>query len=87
MKTVERGRTFLFLEALAEISKAVMERNYLDDILSLIVSVTAKVTGSKICSILLLDKKGDELVLKASQSESGRYNQKSNTPPKECLNE
>lgn len=80
MKTVERGRTFLFLEGLAEISKAVMERNYLDDILSLIVSVTAKVTGSKICSILLLDKKRNELVLKASQSESGRYNQKSNTP-------
>ena len=80
MRKEERDSTIRFLEGLAEISKAVMERNYLDDILSLIVSVTAKVTGSKICSILLLDKKNKELVLKASQSESGRYNQKSNTP-------
>jgi signal transduction protein with GAF and PtsI domain len=42
--------------------------------------VTAKVTGSKICSLLLLDKKNGDLVLKASQSDSGSYNQKSNTP-------
>jgi signal transduction protein with GAF and PtsI domain len=69
-----------FLEGIAEISRAVMERNFIDDILSLIVSVTAQVTGSKICSLLLLDKKKNELVLRASQSESGMYNQKSNTP-------
>lgn len=68
------------LEGLAEISKAIMEKRYLEDILALIVSVTAKVTESKICSILLLDKKNNELVLKACQSESGKYNQKSNTP-------
>ena len=68
------------LEGIAEISKAIMERNFADDILSLIVSVTAKVTGSKICSLLLLDRKKNELVLKASQSDSGSYNQKSNTP-------
>jgi two-component system, response regulator PdtaR len=68
------------LEGIAEISKAIMERNYIDDILSLIVSVTAKVTGSKICSLLLLDKNKKELVLRASQSPSGQYNQKSNTP-------
>jgi Response regulator with putative antiterminator output domain len=69
-----------FLEGIAEISRAVMERNFIDDLLSLIVSVTAQVTGSKICSLLLLDKKKNELVLRASQSESGIYNQKSNTP-------
>ena len=68
------------LEGIAEISKAIMERNYIDDILSLIVSVTAKVTGSTICSLLLLDKNKKELVLRASQSPSGQYNQKSNTP-------
>jgi signal transduction protein with GAF and PtsI domain len=68
------------LEGLAQISRAVMERNFADDILSLIVSVTATVTGSKICSLLLLDKKKNELVLKACQSDSGSYNQRSNTP-------
>lgn len=80
MKKVDTDSTQRILKGLAEISKAVMEHNYIDDILALIVSVTAKVTGSKICSILILDKQKGELVLKASQSESGEYNQKSNTP-------
>lgn len=69
-----------FLEGIAEISRAVMERNFIDDILSLIVTVTAKVTGSKVCSLLLLDTKKNELVLRASQSPPGSYTRKSNTP-------
>ena len=68
------------LEGIAEISNAIMEKNYLDDLLRLIVSVTAKITGSKICSILLLDKKNNELVLRACQTDSGSYNQRTNTP-------
>jgi two-component system, response regulator PdtaR len=77
---VNRDTPSKLLEGLGEISRAVMERNFADDILSLIVTVTAKVTDSKICSLLLLDRKKGELVLKACQSESGSYNQKSNTP-------
>ena len=69
-----------FLEGIAEISRAVMERNFIDDILSLIVTVTAKVTGSKVCSLLLLDTKKNELALRASQSPPGSYTRKSNTP-------
>ena len=69
-----------FLDGIAEISKAIMEKNYIEDLLKLIVSVTAQVTGSRICSILLLDKKSNELVLRASHSDSGSYNQKSATP-------
>ncbi len=80
MKSSKKDTTIHLLEGLAEISKAIMEKKYLDDIFALIVSVTAKVTGSKICSILLLDKENKELVLKACQSESGQYSQKSNTP-------
>jgi signal transduction protein with GAF and PtsI domain len=57
-----------------------MERNFADDIISLIVTITAKVTGAKICSLLLLDKKKEELILKACQSESGVYKEKSNIP-------
>ena len=68
------------LEGIAEISRAIMEKNYLDDLLALIVSVTAKITGSKICSILLLDRKTGELVLRACQTGSGTYSQRSNTP-------
>lgn len=72
--------TTKLLEGIAEISRAIMERNYLDDLLALIVSVTAKITESKICSILLLDKKKGELILRACHSEAGKYNQRSNTP-------
>jgi two-component system, response regulator PdtaR len=68
------------LEGIAEISRAIMEKKYLDDLLALIVSVTAKITGSKICSILLLDRKSNELILRTCQTESGKYNQRSNTP-------
>lgn len=67
------------LEGIAEISRAIMEKNYLDDLLALIVSVTAKITGSKICSILILDRKKQELALRACQTETGTYNQRSNT--------
>jgi GAF domain-containing protein len=68
------------LEGLAEISRAIMSRDYVDDILALIVSVTAQMTGSKICSILLLDKESRELTLRSCHSNQGRYNQRSNTP-------
>lgn len=68
------------LEGIAEISRAIMERSYLDDLLALIVSVTAKITGSKICSILLIDRDKGELVLRACQSDSGVYRQRTNTP-------
>jgi signal transduction protein with GAF and PtsI domain len=56
------------LEGMAEISRAIMDRNYLEDLLALIVSITAKTIGSKICSILLIDKEKQELVLRACHS-------------------
>ncbi len=68
------------LEGIAEISRAIMEKNYLDDLLALIVTVTAKITGAKICSILILDRKKKELVLRACQTASGNYHLRSNTP-------
>lgn len=68
------------LEGIAEISRAIMEKRYLDDLLSLIVSVTAKLTNSKVCSILILDSKKQELVLRSCKSESGKYYQRANTP-------
>lgn len=78
--SLQKENSAKFLEGIAEISRAIMEKNYIDDLLKLIVSVTANVTGSTICSLLLLDKKKEELVLRACQSDSGEYNQKSNTP-------
>lgn len=68
------------LEGIAEISKGIMEKQFIDDILALIVSVTAKLTGSSICSILLVDKKKKELILRSVQTATGQYNQRSNPP-------
>ena len=40
--------------------------------------MTAEVMGSKICSLMLLNKSGKELVVKATQSVSEKYNKKPN---------
>jgi Response regulator with putative antiterminator output domain len=64
------------IEALSKIGKAITSDLYLDDILKLIVTVTAQATGSKICSLLLLDEEKQELVIRATQSISEAYNKK-----------
>lgn len=66
------------VEALAKISEAITSDSYLEDILKLIVTVTAEVMGSKICSLMLLNKFTQELEVKATQSVSEKYNKKPN---------
>jgi len=61
------------VEALSKIGHAITSDLYLEDILNLIVTITAKVMHSKICSIMLLDAKKNELVIKATQSMSKEY--------------
>jgi len=64
------------IEALSKISKAITSELYLEDILKLIINVTAQVMGSRVCSLLLLDEKTKELTIRASQSVSEAYNKK-----------
>jgi signal transduction protein with GAF and PtsI domain len=64
------------IKALSDISKAVASELYVEDILRLIVAVTAKVMDSNICSLMLLDEKTQELVIRATQSVSEEYNKK-----------
>jgi len=64
------------IKALSKISKAITSDLYLDDILRLIVTVTAEVLGSNICSLMLIDEKTNELVVRATQSISEEYNRK-----------
>ena len=64
------------IEALSKIAQVITSDMYLDDILKLIVTVTAQTLGSKICSIMLVDEKKQELVIRATQSISEDYNQK-----------
>jgi len=59
-----------YIKALTEISKAITSDRYLEDILKLIVMVTAKVTGVDICSLWLVEEseKGKKARLKATQA-------------------
>ena len=66
------------VNALTKISDAVISDLYLEEILKLIVTVTAEVMNSKICSLMLLDKSTQELAVKATQSVSAFYNKKPN---------
>lgn len=66
------------IKALAQISDAITSGLYLEEILKLIVTVTAETMHSKICSLMLLDKSKNELVVKATQSVSEFYNKKPN---------
>jgi signal transduction protein with GAF and PtsI domain len=61
------------LEALSKISKAISSDLYLEDILRLIVVVTAEVMKSKICSLWLVDERDKALKIRATQSMSEEY--------------
>ncbi|MCG2713628.1 MAG: GAF and ANTAR domain-containing protein [Candidatus Omnitrophica bacterium] len=64
------------IKALTKISKAIASDIYLEDILRLIVTVTAEIMDSNICSLMLIDEQKKELVIKATQSVSEEYNKK-----------
>jgi len=61
------------IEALTLISKAITSDQYLEDILRLIVMVTAEVMNSSVCSLWLLDEKEGVLRLRATQSIDQEY--------------
>lgn len=71
LKNAQRGIKLLY-----EVSRAVVSNRYLEEILSLVVGLTAEVIGSKICSLMLLDDEKQELVIKATQSLSEAYRSK-----------
>jgi signal transduction protein with GAF and PtsI domain len=64
------------IEALSKISSAITSDLYIEDILRLIVIVTAGMMQSKICSLMLLDEKRQEISIRATQSMSEEYNKK-----------
>ena len=64
-----------YIKALTQISSAITSDQFLEDILKLIVMVTAKVTGVEICSLWLLEEgeKGKIARLKATQAIDPEY--------------
>lgn len=66
------------LDTLSKISKTIVSGRYMEEILNLIVSLTAEMMNSKICSIMLLDEDKQELKIIATQSLSEVYKNKPN---------
>jgi signal transduction protein with GAF and PtsI domain len=66
------------IETLSQVSETVTSNRLIDDILQLIVTMTAQMMNSKICSIMLLDQPTGELRIVATQSLSEQYRLKPN---------
>ena len=56
------------LSTLARVSETVNSPLYLDEMLNLVVEMAAKVMGTPVCTLRLLDEAQDELVVRAAQS-------------------
>lgn len=66
------------IEAVAKIANLITSGLYLEELLRLVVNVTAEIMNSKICSLMVLDLDKKELVVKATQAISESYNKKPN---------
>jgi signal transduction protein with GAF and PtsI domain len=62
-----------YLATLTKISKAITSDLYLEDILKLIVNLTASVMSAKTCALWLLDQETGELRIRATQAMSRDY--------------
>jgi signal transduction protein with GAF and PtsI domain len=69
-------RKALQLDTLSQVSETVTSSRLIEDMLQLIVTMTAQMMGSKICSIMLLDEASGELRIAATQSLSEQYRRK-----------
>ncbi|HZP83205.1 MAG TPA: GAF domain-containing protein [Chthonomonadaceae bacterium] len=82
---IERSRRFRQLErhadqlhTLSEVSQAITSNMYLEELLLLFVTMTARTMGYKICTVMLVDTDKGELVIKATQADSKEYTKKPN---------
>jgi signal transduction protein with GAF and PtsI domain len=69
-------RKTLQLETLSQVSTTITSTRYLEEMLHLIVTITARTMGSAICSIMLADEARGELHIAATQSLSEGYRNK-----------
>jgi GAF domain-containing protein len=66
------------IEALSKVANLITSGLYLEELLRLIVQVTAELMHSKVSSLMLVDPEKKELIVKATQSISEDYNKKPN---------
>jgi GAF domain-containing protein len=74
----EMKRKALQLETLSQVSETVVSNRLIEDMMHLMVTMTAQMMASKICSIMLLDHQAGELRIVATQSLSEQYRLKPN---------
>lgn len=78
-KKEENYRVYLKqIEAISKVANLITSGLYLEELLRLIVNVTAEIMSSKISSLMLLDPEKKELMIRATQSISEEYNKKPN---------
>ncbi len=71
-------RKALQVEMLSQVSETVASNRLIKDVLELLVTMTAQMMNSKICSIMLLEEASGELRIAATQSLSEQYRRKPN---------
>ena len=64
------------LGALSEVSKTISTSPYVEEILQLLVNLTAQQFNYKVCTVRLLDERSNELVLRATQAPAKAYQRK-----------
>ncbi|MEK7747752.1 MAG: GAF and ANTAR domain-containing protein [Nitrospirota bacterium] len=74
----EMKKKAMQVDILSNVSRTITSNRYIEEILNLIVTMTAKMMNSKICSIMILDHKKRELQIVATQSLSEGYRNKPN---------
>jgi signal transduction protein with GAF and PtsI domain len=74
----EMKKKAMQLDTLSNVSRMITSNRYIEEILNLIVAMTAKMMNSKICSIMILDQQKRELQIVATQSLSEAYKKKPN---------
>src|SRR5438477_597533 len=72
----ETRRRAKALEALSKVSHTLVQDRYPEEIMQLIVNMTAQMMGSNICSIMLLDDKSQELRVVAAHALDPQYRDK-----------
>lgn len=72
----EMRRRALQLDTLSLVSETVSSNRLIEEVMQLIVTVTAQMMNSKICSIMLVDEPSGELRIAATQSLSETYRRK-----------
>lgn len=74
----EMKKKAMQIDTLSRVSRTISSGRYIEEILNLLVTMTAGMMNSKICSIMILDKAKRELKVVATQSLSEAYRRKAN---------